>query len=363
MMKRITVLFAALLFLCLLSAVSQADEIAVKKDKTTWKDVLSDVVGHYPIPADNVDPKTGRELPKNWEFSVGMQRYLDSHTSYEIGNNDPPFQKPLSRLVFPMDTWWLDLRARRTCPRWSMGLKSGFRLNKEADGRMTDSDWEDTRNTEMLTTFSESACRLERGFHFRADVDMNISDWLKLPASLEIRPLFAVQFQRLVLTDHDGVQWRRGAYDDDDEMSLDDYVEASAQPDPMISFRQDWYLYQIGVRGSYSIKLCKYLDLKANGEIDWGPAVGFNEDHHMLREGDLYGYIKSSGNSMYYSTGLDLVIAKRVSAGIIVDYSWIRTDGETRHYNAPLGQDFKWTDGVKAWSDQFSLIGRISCEF
>jgi outer membrane protease len=122
-------------------------------------------------------------------------------------------------------------------------------------------------------------------------------------------------------------------------MDIDGATGASPLNGETIRFRQDYYLYQIGLRGSYRLELNKYIALKTQGEADWGPVVGFNEDHHLQREGNLYGYITSSGNSLYFSTGLEIIIANTVAAGITMDYSWIRTTGEIRHYNAPLGEN------------------------
>lgn len=367
-MNKFVILPVVILILSISSNMVCAGEQLENNIKTTWQDIFSSVVGHYPVRSDEVvENKAGfndrLNVPKNWEFDLGMQRFLLSHTSYEIGNPDEPFQKPLSRLEFPISTWWLDFRLRRTCPRWSIGGRAGFEVASNTDGRMKDSDWENPNNTDMLTTYSESAGRLEQGYHFRADVDVNVSDWLRLPKGFEIRPLFAFQFQRLVVMAHDGVQWSVGDYsEEDDDMDLDGASSATALPGNSIRFRQDWYLYQIGVRGRYTRDLTKNIAIAAYGEADWGPAVGFNEDHHLLRP-DLFGYITSSGYSMYFTTGLDVFIKKTIKIGIIMDYLGISTKGETRHYNAPMGENFKWDDGVRAWSDQTSIIARVSYDF
>ena len=178
-------------------------------EKGTWSSLVSDVIGYYPALGDKPDTEAPSEklyIPKNLEFDLGLQRFLMSNTSYEIGNPDVPFQEPLSRLEFPLNTWWLDFRLRRTCPRWSAGARAGFRVATNTDGRIKDSDWENTENTQMLTTYSEGACSMEEGYLFRGDVDVNISDWLGLPKSVEIRPIFAFQFQRFILLDHDSIQ-------------------------------------------------------------------------------------------------------------------------------------------------------------
>lgn len=371
-MGRVVMLIAALILVFGSQTVSLAGEGEVRgNEKTTWNDILSDIVGHYPIKSDMPADSTAAQKPtlnetRNWEFDMGMQRFLMSHTSYEIGNNDAPFQKPLSRLEFPLNTWWLDFRLRRTCPRWSIGQRAGFSVAKNTDGRFKDSDWERAASPETLTTYSESACRAEANYLFRTDVDVNISDWLRLPKCIEIRPLFAFQFQRLNLMAHDGVQWTTGIFDEDDDMALDNQIDSLTQDlsGDTIHFRQDYYMYQIGLRGSYEIlKAGKYVTLKLNGEADWGPVLGYNEDHHLKREGDLFGYIKSSGNSMYFSTSLDMVIAKAITAGITMDYLWIRTTGIERHSNIPKKEDSSFPDGVKVWSDQTSLIAHVSYAF
>lgn len=358
--------FISLLMVFLAASVLWAAEKPVEVKKTTWQDIVSDVVGHYPLKTIDAGPdRAGRlDLPKNWEFDFGMQRFVMSHTSYEIGNPNAPFQKPLSRLEFPLNTWWLDFRLRRTCPRWSIGGRAGLRVATNTDGRMKDSDWENPANTDMLTTYSEGACNLDEGHHFRGDVDVNISDWLGLPKGFEVRPLCAFQFQRLILVDHDAVQWGVGNYDTEtDDMGLDGAISAMALPGNTIRFRQDWYLYQIGLRGTYTHDLNKHLAVKVRGEADWGPAVGFNEDQHLVRPGIMVGYIKSSGNSLYFSTALEMVIIKTITLGIGMDYSFIRTTGETRHYNGPTGENSKWPDGVKAWSDQTGLNAYVSYAF
>lgn len=362
--------FALLAVLVIILSVPSVYVYAVEKNtdvrSVMMGDVMSGIFGRYPLDTAEdyvITDKGELNKPKNWEFDIGLQRYIVSHTSYEIGNSNPPFQKPLSRLEFPLNTWWLDFRLRRTCPRWSAGLKAGFSVARNVDGRMKDSDWENDNSPDMLTTYSESAMRAESNYHFRTDVDINISDWLGLPSSVEIRPLFAFQFQRLSLMAHDGVQWTNGLYQSDEEMDLDGSIQSTELAGDSIHFRQDYYLYQIGCKGSYRMRLTRNIEMKLSGEADWGPAVAFNEDHHLKREGDLFGYIKSSGNSMYFTTGVDMVVAKTFTIGIIMDYLWIRTAGETRHYNAPRGENIKWTDGVKAWSDQTSLIARASYAF
>jgi len=349
-------------------AVLWAAEKAPDVEKTTWGDICSDVVGHYPLSAeqtsDSPAQKGSLSQPKNWLFDVSMQRFIMSHTSYEFGNPQAPFQRPLSRLEFPLNTWWMNFELRRTCPRWSIGTRAGLSVAKNTDGRMQDSDWENPNNTAMLTTYSESACRAEQNFTVRSDVDVNISDWLGLPAGFEVRPLFAFQFQRSSLMAHDGTQWSNGNFDAGGRaQDLDGDINAQSLPGDAIHFRQDYYLYQIGFKGIYDgLKIGKYITIKAHGEADWGPALGYNEDHHLLRSGNRFTYESTWGNSLYFLTGLDMVIARTFTVGLSMDYLWIRTTGVHKFSNIP-NTDETWRDGVRVWSDQTSLTAHVSYAF
>ena len=367
-MNKSIVLFLALVVMLSVSpTMSWAGEKGADAKTTTWQDIFSGIVGHYPLNADQTNTSQGEkgklDVPKNWIFDFGVQNFLMSHTSYQFGNSGEPFQKPLSRLQFPINTWWLESELRRTCPRWSVGVRAGMSVAANADGRFKDSDWLNPGNTSMLTTYSESACRAENNYLIRADADVNISDWLRLPPGFEIRPLFAFEFQRLSLMAHDGVQWEVGSYPYGPAESLDGYTNALALAGNSIHFRQYYYMYQIGLRGIYDgLKIGKYITIKATGEADWGPVLGYSEDNHLLR--NLFGYIRSTGNSFYFSTGLDMVFAKTITAGVSMDYLCIRSFGIQHDRDLGHGGVESWDDfGVKVWSDQTSLRAHVSYAF
>jgi hypothetical protein len=355
-MNRSAVLLAVLiLMLSFLPNTLWAGEKATNIEKTAWPEIFSDIVGRCPVPGDlsgndNAEQKSRPNLPKNWEFGVGMQRFVASHTSYEFGLNNPPWTKPLSRLEFPVNTWWLNFDLRRTCPRWSVGGRAGLSVNRNSNKMMKDSDWDTVGSENVMSNYSKSYCDIRQAYLFRGDVDVNISDWLGLPPSLEIRPLFAFQFQRYSIMTHDGIQWDY------------DTGNVSKLPGNTLSFRQDWWLYMIGLRGSYDLKMNKYMTVKIKGEADWGPALGYNVDHHIIR-GDRFTYDKTIGSALYFLTGLDMVVSKTVTIGVGIDYLRIRTTGEHRLDYASAGQDVNSSDGVKVWSDQLGLIARISYAF
>jgi hypothetical protein len=355
-MNRSSTLLLVLIFILSISTTMVwADEKTTDTKKTTWQDLFTDVVGHYPLPSiaidnDNTEQKNKINIPKNWEFGLEMKRLVASHTSYEFGANGGDFSRPISRLEFPVNTWWLNFDVRRTCPRWSVGGRAGFSVNRNSNNWMIDSDWDSEGSEHFLSDYSKGYDDIREALLFRGDVDVNISDWLRLPPSLELRPLFAFQFQRFYIVSHDDIAWS--------------YAKGTVSDlrGNTVSFRQDWYTYMIGMRGSYSFNLSKYMTVKIKGEADWGPAIGHSEDHHILR-GDRFSYEDTLGNALYFLTGLDMTVSKTITMGIGIDYLWIRTSGTRRSWDPSTNTNESWTDGVHVWSDQLGLTAHVSYAF
>ncbi len=341
----LVVIFTVFVF----TSISWAGDV----QKTTWKDIFTGIIGKYPIINSGEDSMSRQgkvNVPKNWELDIGTKRFVASHTSYEFGEAGGDFTKPLSRLEFPVNTWWMNFNLRRTCPRWSIGGRAGLSVNRNSNNWMEDSDWATSGSLNYLTNYSRSYNDVRQAFLFGGDIDVNISDWLRLPPSFEVRPLFTFQYQRFKVMAHDGVQWN--------------YVPGTSEPlnGDAISFRQDWYTYMIGLRGAYSRDLNKHITIKLKGEADWGPAFGYNEDHHLLR-GNRFTYERTSGAALYFLTGLDMTVSKAVTLGVGVDYLWIRTSGTHRWWDPDDSADQSWSDGVKAWSDQLGLSAHLSYAF
>jgi len=355
-MRRSIVLLSVFVCLSFTSpSMLWADEKPGDIKKTTCGDIFSYVFGNYPstgsVTTDDIAEKKSKlNIPKNWEFNMEVKRYIASNTSYEFGEPEGNLTKPLSRLEFPINTWWLNFDLRRTCPRWSAGARAGFSMNRNSNGVMEDSDWTTSGGRNVLTNYSRSYCDIRKAFLFKGDVDVNISDWLGLPPSMEIRPLFAFQFQRFNPVAHDGTQWNY------DKGTVEDLAGNA------ISFRQDWYTYMIGMRGSYSFNLNKNVTVKLKTEADWGPAIGHNEDHHILR-GDRWTYEDTPGNALYFLAGFDMVVSKTITIGAGVDYMWIKTFGTHRWRDPSVPVDRTWPDGVKVWSDQLGLTMHASYAF
>ena len=280
-------------------------------------------------------------------LSIGMkiERMTGSHTSYEFGNPFPPNQAPLSRLEFPLDSWWAGAELRAIFPRFSIGVEALTNLSRETEGRMQDSDWDDENHPDHKTIYSESRCRMEPSYVVRADIDLKVSDWLGLPGWLDLRPVAGVRRQRFSLVAHDGTQW-----------DLTNQEPPLLLPGDGISFEQVYSQYFLGLRAG--LDLGRYVNLNsltALLQCDWAYVEGRNRDHHILRAGERYTYEDTHGHAWHGSIGLRAGLSEHLSLAAEADILSISTVGSHRLVNAPLGIDFMFSDGVKVWSDQKRL--------
>lgn len=283
-------------------------------------------------------------------LAIGMtvQRMVASHTSYQFGNPFSPNQPLLSRLEFPLDSWWAGAELRATFPRVSFGAEALTNLSRETEGRMQDSDWDDEADPHAKTIFSESRCRMEPSYLVRADVDLRISDWLGLPGWLDLRPVAGFRRQEFNLTAHDGTQWDLTGV----ELPL-------ALPGDSIAFEQMYSHYFLGIRAG--LDLGKYVELKSLAalfQFDWAYVEGRNQDLHLLRQGTRYTYEETQGHAWHGSIGLRAGLAERLSLAAEADFLTISTEGTHRLVNPVFGIDFAFSNGVRVWSGQnrYSLL-------
>ncbi len=118
----------------------------------------------------------GEERP--WSADLRFKRYFSSHSSYEFGNPYPLYQAPLSRLEFPMNTWWAGGEIRRRFPWFSVGLEVMGSTPMESDRDFKDSDWTMDDDPSIKDIYSEAQCRIEASYMARGDVDLKIADWI-----------------------------------------------------------------------------------------------------------------------------------------------------------------------------------------
>ena len=285
---------------------------------------------------------------KAWSAELRVKRYFGSHTSFEFGNPFPPYQTPLSRLEFPLNTWWAGGEFRRSFSRISAGIEVMSNVSRESDGSFKDSDWDDDAKPGVLTVYSEAQCRMEPSYMVRGDADLKIADWLGMPAWLDLRPVAGIRWQRFNLLAHNGLQTYPAPGD-------------TTPPDPLpgeaIRFEQNYWHYFLGIRAAYDLERhMKIPRLKVFGQLDWAYVDGDNSDHHLLRAGDHWTYEKTRGDAWHASLGIKSGLTKSINAGVEAEYLLIRTTGTHRWVNEVFGWNESSDHGVKAWSEQMSLM-------
>lgn len=289
-----------------------------------------------------------------WQVAAILERTIgNSHTSYEFGNPFLMSYSPLSRLEFPINTWWGGVELRREFSRCSLGGRLLTNVTQNTDGDMRDSDWEDESRPDRLTTYSVSRSSMEPSIQARCDIDLKIADWLGLPSSMDIRPVIGFQWQRFNMMVHDGTQW--------EYLPSNDPVPL---PGNSLHFRQEYQLYFLGFRAKYE------WGKTASGMRPYLFLFGYrahvranNEDHHMLRAGYRLTYDKTTGGAWFIAGGARAPVGKNLAAVLEMSYLNIRTTGAHRLYNELLEQDFSFDYGVEVWSQQTALGLRLEYVF
>ncbi len=304
-------------------------------------------------------PTTSTTSPFKKEETVRLAKYLslgikakrldNSHTSYEFGNPDPPYQAPLSRLEFPLDSWWVGGELRASFPRFSAGIEVLQSAQGDAGGRMYDSDWDDNG---VLDTYSASRNRMETSYMANADADMEVADWLLLPDWLSLRPVVGLRYQHFRMVAHNGIQYDLPG------------GTPTLLPGNAIRFKQTYWQYFMGVRAAADVgKYIGISDLKLATQVDWAYVEGSNEDKHLLRAGNRFTFDDTYGHAWHASIGLKKGLWKNLFLGMDFDYLRIETTGSHRLLNRPLGTDISFGNGVKVWSEQKSVSMTLEYRF
>jgi len=291
---------------------------------------------------------------KNWSVDLRAKNSFNSYTSYEFGNPFPPGQSPLSRLEFPLNTWWMGLEVRRSLSRFSVGLEALTNIPNDINGVFKDSDWTDEEHPKVGTIYSESRCRLDPSYSLRADLDMKVSDWLKLPVWFDLRPVIGLRWQQLSLVTHDGTQ-----YSSENNTYLVENL-----PGEGIGFDQTYWQYFIGLRGFHDLsRALKLSRVTLHWQVDWAYVEGKNQDHHLLREGNRFTYETTTGDAWHAALGLKIGLTKNMNAGVELDYLKITTTGSHRLLNRSMDIDLSFNNGVRVWSEQTSILLKLEYLF
>lgn len=294
--------------------------------------------------ADQAAPAADEKVePAVWSFDAKVKRLFDSYTSYEFANPDPPYQDPLSRLEFDLDTWWAGVEITRWTPRWSVSLQLMRNLTDKDDGIMADSDWEDKTRTKVRTTYSESDLRMKPSYDVRASADFSLKPWLGLPAGLDLRPVGGLRWQRLDFMAFNLRQTESWPVEYNYYYSGD-----------TLRFRQVYWQYFIGFKIDWRPMVRDYPGLRLSGQLDWAYVRGENKDQHLLREGNRVTEEGTSGDAWHASLALEAPLGNNFSLELQAEYLNIDTTGSHRWVNNvdPYVYDETLDDGAHVWSQQ-----------
>ncbi len=314
-----------------------ATDPALAQSTELWKDSLA--AQESPATQDYLwFPALG---PRTWTIDYRFRTIFDSSTTYEFGT--PPYYEtqhtPLSRLNFPLDSYWHGIQLGLQKPTWDVHIEWLF-PQQGIHGTMEDYDWrypnQDFTDLGYMDERWTDGQMLDLGFDFQLSEHP-----FGLP--LEIWPTLGFRWQRFNIMNYDLVQVKF-----EDEWLDPPYTESGN----IISFNQQYYSFYLG--GQFRSKLeTKYLPpIALTIQMDWGSTNGYNVDHHLVREGDRYTMESTRGSCWHAGFTAEALISEHFSAGIQADYLEIRTRGTHREYNAPLNVDYTWDNGVLASSNQ-----------
>jgi hypothetical protein len=262
-------------------------------------------------------------LLDNLSANIKTQYMIGSHTSHEFGNPFPPYQTPLSRLEFPLDSLWVGGGLRAAFPRFSINAQALTNASQEADGHMRDSDWEDDANPGFKTTYSQSQCRIDRSYDVTVDMDLVVSDWLHLPAGFDLRPVIGFRWQDFNFAAHDGTQW-----------DLTGFAPPLPLSGDLLIFEQTYSQYFVGIRSALDLgKPFKLKSLAVHMQFDWAYVEADNQDHHLLREGNRYTCEYTYGDAWHGSIGLEAGLLENLFLDLQADFLAIATTGHHRLLN------------------------------
>jgi hypothetical protein len=267
---------------------------------------------------------------------LGIKKFINSFCSYQFpGQPGGTFagQNPLSRLESPIDQWFVGVQLNQVYRTMTFSAELWGRLNQEARLKFQDSDWEFPSDPGQKTTFSESNCRMERGW--LADVN---ADWEVVAyGGASLRPVAGYRWQNFRFVSHDGFQ-------------------TSIAGNPQGPLAGDYILNSYVFKDFY-VGARSYVDCGRFGlvlQADWGWLRADSFDHH-LRRGELGGPMYGNGNSWHLSAIVGVAVGKNVNLRVEGDFKRLVAKNCTMENHDENGVLTGIWDGAKIWSDQQSI--------
>lgn len=326
---------AALLATAIIFICSCVKPVSSEAQAATVLDTASELISRVNAP--------------DWGYSVGVKKFFNSFTSYQFPNPFPPNQDPLSRLEFPIDQWFIGGAYAYVARSWSVELDSWVNINRDGRSKMQDSDWDDETLPFQKTVFSESNCRLNRGWL----LDLKLSLRPELSIFKMLRPIAGIRYQDFSFTTHDGYQ-----------VGLDGHF--SNLPGDGIDFDQTFYhaylgaICDIGLNTSGIFSSLPTVDLQV--VLDYALVTARNQDLHLLRSGQRITTENTSGHCWHLAATAWFPVRHNLKGRIEADFKKIVTNGAHQLTNSFFNIDFSF-DGSRVWSDQFSVTASTELIF
>jgi hypothetical protein len=258
-----------------------------------------------------------------------VTKFVNSFASFQFPDPDTGID-PLSRLEFPIDQWFLGLKAVQSIGGVSVNLLVLRNISEKSSLKMQDSDWEDPTNPGQKTTFSESNSRLAEGWL----VDFS-ADWQVFGPRL--KPVFGGRWQTFHFFGGDGFQ--------------NSFPVPAPTPLPGDAFDVRFTFKHLYAGGAANLDL---FPVRLNLQADYGWAIAYNMDRHLLR-GDRMTLEKAHGWCFHLAASIAISVSDLCSVWIQGDFTRIRTQNGSHEWFDDDGTLRQTWDGAKIWSDQQSV--------
>jgi len=282
---------------------------------------------------------TVQALPR-LELSVGFRKFSDSFASYQFPDPDTG-TNPLSRLEFPIDTWFVGLRVTRPYRRCSLNVEYWTHLNGKTFGAMRDSDWEDPGNPSLRTTYSESMNRVVDGQMADASLDWNVA-----------------RIGRWTLGPRAGYRWQTIRFIAGNGYQMSNSSGSVRLDGDTFDVR---YSFDHAYLGGFARAVLGRSTLHLGCDGGWGRVK--ETDRHLLRGARL---TSDEGRSTVYhvTAGVSRSLTRRVDLKLDWDFQRIVADNVLHFWNEADGvtSPQSWS-GARVWSDQNSITASTIVRF
>lgn len=280
--------------------------------------------------------------PEYWSIDFRCRTFCSSMTSYEFGT--PPWNPeqwaPVSKLNFPLDSTWFGWLFAHETPDFGFQIE-WMMAARYLHGDVADFDWAPPNADGSFTDFGVAREYFTEGQMLDIQYRRRLfSEPLGLP--FDLWPLVGFRWQRLNMTVFDLHQLKA-----DNEWLDPPYHYAG----DVGTFNQQYYIGYAGLQAKsrWETRLCPIVWTLQG---DWGYTEAYNIDHHLIREGDMFIMNRTSGGCWHASLSVEALVTPRIGVGVQADYLAIKSVGEHRWLNEPLGIDQTWTNGVEVSSRQ-----------